>query len=103
MVGDIRPRILTWTARDELERVRRVSDQLCSAHAGLRDKYGQRALILDLVVLTLSTWLVAIAFVDPLLNLTLTPFGWDARLWSGALAIEALYKASCAGVAARSS
>jgi hypothetical protein len=78
---------LTWTTRDELQRIRRVSDQLCSAHAGLRDKFAQRALILDLLILAASVWLVALAFVDPVLNLALTPFHLDARLWVGALAV----------------
>jgi hypothetical protein len=78
---------VSWTPRDELERVRRVSDQLCSAHAALRDKYGRLALILDLVVLALSVWLIALAFIDPLLDLALTPFGLEPRLWIGFLAI----------------
>ena len=33
----------------------------------------------------MSTWLVALAFVEPKLNVKLTPFGWDSQIWVGAL------------------
>jgi hypothetical protein len=71
--------------RDELERIRRVSDTLCTGHAGLRDRFARRALILDLCVLALSTWLVALAFVEPRINVRLTPFGLDSQIWVGIL------------------
>lgn len=72
--------------RNELGRIRRVSDLLCTSHAGLRDRYARRALILDLGVLGLSTWLVALAFVQPQINMALTPFGVQPQLWGGLLA-----------------
>jgi hypothetical protein len=71
--------------RNEVERIRRVSDTLCTAHAGLRDRFAQRACALDLAILGLSTWLVALAFVEPKLNISLTPFGLDSQLWVGLL------------------
>jgi len=43
--------------------------------------------VLDVIVLALSTWLVAVAFVDPTLDVKLTPFGIDPRLWLGWLAV----------------
>jgi hypothetical protein len=76
---------------EELQRVRRVSDSLCTAHAVLRDRFSRRALALDLLVLGLSTWLVALAFVEPRLGTKLTPFGWDSQIWIGALATATFF------------
>lgn len=73
------------TMKDELSRICRVSDMLCTGHAALRDRYARFAFALDLLTLGLSTWLVAIAFVEPKLNVALTPFGWDSQIWVGAL------------------
>lgn len=70
---------------DELTRICRVSDMLCTAHAALRDRYAKFAFALDLLTLGVSTWLVALAFVEPKLNLTLTPFGLDSQIWVGTL------------------
>ena len=77
--------------REELERIRRVSDTLCTGHAGLRDRFARRALILDLSILALSSWLVALAFVEPRLNVRLTPFGWDSQIWVGVLSIATFF------------
>ncbi|WP_314948157.1 hypothetical protein [Bradyrhizobium cosmicum] len=52
-------------SREEIERIRRVSDQLCTAHAALSDRFNRRALLLDIVVLVLSALVTALAFVDP--------------------------------------
>jgi hypothetical protein len=82
---------VTQNIRDELERVRRVADQLCSSHAALRDQYSLRALLADLLILALSTWLVALAFVDPALNIKLTPGGIDDRMWVGILAVATFF------------
>jgi len=71
--------------REELERIRRVADTLCTGHAGLRDRCARRALLLDLTILGISTWLVALAFVEPRINVRLTPFGWDGQVWVGVL------------------
>lgn len=71
--------------REELTRICRVSDMLCTGHAALRDRYARLAFSLDLLTLAVSTWLVALAFVEPKLNVTLTPFGWDSQVWVGAL------------------
>jgi hypothetical protein len=74
-------------SRDELRRLRRVADQLCTAHAVLRDRYGRMALGLDLVILLSSAWLVALAFVDPAFNVWLVPLNLDGRLWIGLVAV----------------
>lgn len=73
------------TLKKELTRLCRVSDMLCTGHAALRDRYAKLALALDLLTLGVSTWLVALAFVEPKLNVRLTPFEWDSQIWVGAL------------------
>jgi hypothetical protein len=60
-----------------------VADQLCTAHAALRDRFKRRALLLDIVILLASAWLTALAFVDPRLGKWLIPFGIDSQLWIG--------------------
>jgi hypothetical protein len=77
--------------REELGRIRGVSDMLCTGHAGLRDRYARMALALDLSVLALSTWLAALAFVAPSINVSLTPFGLDSQLWAGLLAVGVVF------------
>ena len=76
---------------DELTRVRRVSDMLCTGHAVLRDRYARRALVLDILVLALSTWLVALAFVDPTVNRILTPRLFSATVWVGVLSVGVFF------------
>ena len=76
---------------DELGRIRQVSDTLCTGHAGLRDRFARRALALDVSILALSTWLVALAFVEPRLNVSLTPFGLDSQIWVGLLAVGTFF------------
>jgi len=73
--------------RDELVRVRQVADMLCTAHAVLRDRFTRRALAIDLSVLCLSTWLVALAFVEPAINARLTPPHFSPVLWGGLLSV----------------
>ncbi len=73
------------SANEELARIRRVADMLCTGHAALRDRYARWAFLLDLLILGASTWLVALAFVEPRLNVVLTPFGVNPQLWVGAL------------------
>jgi hypothetical protein len=77
--------------REELERIRGVSDSLCTGHASLRDRLARRALILDLSILALSSWLVALAFVAPHINMRLTPFGWDSQIWVGVLSVGTFF------------
>jgi hypothetical protein len=79
--------------REELDRIRRVSDMLCTGHAGLRDRYARMALALDLSILALSAWLSALAFVAPNINHSLTPFGLDSQLWIGVLSVATLFLA----------
>lgn len=59
---------------------------MSTAHAGLRDRYARRALVLDLSILLISAWLLALAFIDPQINLSLTPPGIVPKVWGGLLA-----------------
>lgn len=77
--------------REELGRIRRVADMLCTGHAHLRDRFARRALILDILILGLSTWLVALAFVEPHIDESLTPFDMNSRVWAGLLAIGTFF------------
>jgi hypothetical protein len=77
--------------RPEIDRVLRVSDMLVTAHAHLRERYSRRALILDLTILALSVWLTAVVFVEPRLNLKLTPGGLDPQIWVGLLGIGTFF------------
>jgi hypothetical protein len=69
--------------RDEVERLRRVADQLCTAHAALRDRFSLLHLLMDVTILLFSAWLTAIAFLDPRFYTWLVPFGLDPQFWIG--------------------
>lgn len=72
---------------EELKRIKRVSDMLASAHAQLKDRYARRAVLLDIAILTASTWIVGLVFVDPKIGVRLTPLGMDSQIWIGLLSI----------------
>jgi len=71
--------------RSEIERMWRVSDQLCTAHAAMRDRFSNRQLFTDITVLLLAAWTSAMGFVDPRLVPWLTPPHLDGQLWIGLL------------------
>lgn len=73
--------------RAELDRIRRVSDMLVTGHANLRDRYSRLATLLDLALMAFSTWLTAVVFIEPRINVKLTPFGIDPQIWVGFLGI----------------
>lgn len=70
-----------------VEKIRRTADLMCSMHSRLRDIYTRRALILDVSILVLTLWLTSLAFVDPTLELKLTPLWIAPRVWTGLLAV----------------
>ncbi len=76
---------------EELQRIRRVSDMLCTAHAGLQDKYARQALLAELITLATSTWLVALVFIERRINVHLTPAGLDPQVWIGLLSIATFF------------
>jgi hypothetical protein len=65
-------------SREEVERIRRISDQLCTAHATL-----------DVVILILSAWVSALAFIDPRLTQFLVPNNIDPQFWIGLIGLAA--------------
>src|SRR5690348_8982762 len=75
----------------ELERIKRVSDSLCTAHAGLKEAHARRALFAELTTLAASTWLAALVFVEPRINLHLTPRGFDPQVWIGLLSVATFF------------
>jgi hypothetical protein len=77
--------------RPELERIKRVSDSLCTAHAGLQEKYSRRALVAELITLGASTWLGALVFVEPRINIHLSPAGFDPQVWIGLLSTTTFF------------
>jgi len=79
------------TFREEIKRIRRVADMLMSAHAHQRDRFGRWAVILDLTILALSTWLTAVVFIEPRISLKLTPGHLDPEIWVGLLGIGTFF------------
>jgi hypothetical protein len=75
----------------EIDRIRRVADMLCTGHAILRDRFARYALFLDLSILGLSLWLVALAFVAPQIEVDLTPFHLRKEIWIGLLSIGTFF------------
>jgi len=53
--------------KNELKRIRRVSDMLTSMHSMLRDEYATKSTILDCSLFASSIILAALVFVDPVL------------------------------------
>jgi len=77
--------------RGEVERIKRVSDTLITAHSSLREQYARKALLLDSAILALSVWVTSVVFVEPKISLTLTPFHLDPQIWIGVLSIVTLF------------
>src|SRR5260370_13814229 len=75
----------------EVRKIHRVSDMLCSAHASMRDRYSQRALLLDTMILALSTWILALVFVEPRIGSALTPMHMNPVLWIGFVSIASFF------------
>ncbi len=81
----------TRDLRQEVERIKRVSDMLVTAHSFLREKWSRRALYLDVAILALTVWLTAVVFIEPRLSLKLTPFHLDPQIWIGILGVFTLF------------
>jgi hypothetical protein len=76
-----------YGSREEVERIRRVADQLSTAHAILRDRFKRRSTALDIIILLLSAWLTALAFIDPQFHPWVVPFGIDPQFWIGLIGV----------------
>jgi len=72
---------------EALQRSIRVADQQATAYAALRDRYAWWSRVLDVAILLLSIWLVAMAFVAPHIGNALSPTVVGRELWLGLLAI----------------
>lgn len=70
-----------------LERTLRVADQSCTAYAILRDKYRERALAVDILILLASTWLTSLSFVRDDIAVLVTPGNFSKDFWQGLLSI----------------
>ena len=73
--------------RQELTRIRRVADQLCTSHAWLAGDFARKATIVDVLVLLSSAWIVSLAFVDPVLAAAITPGSLRPTLWIGLMGV----------------
>lgn len=71
----------------EIDRIRRVSDLMCTAHSVLSERYRTYSMLLSLAVLLLSAWLAAMALANPKYVSILTPKNLDSELWMGLLAL----------------
>jgi hypothetical protein len=64
---------------------------MCTGHAVLRDRYKLLSSSLDILILATSTWVVALAFVDPVLNSKLTPHWTTPPIWTGLLSVAIFF------------
>ena len=64
------------SAVSEIASIARKSDQACSIHARLRDRYQSRANYLDYGLLAASTYLIGLTLVEPSIGLPLS-LGFD--------------------------
>src|SRR5687768_216996 len=72
---------------DELNRILRVADQMSTGYSYLRDQYALRARVLDFFILAVSSWLLALTFVEPTIGKRLSPFGIQHEIWIGTLSV----------------
>lgn len=77
----------TKDLRQELERIERVSNMLCTMHFFLKDLYARRALCLDLFILLVAVLLLTVIFPDPEILAKIPFIGPNAKIWIGVLAI----------------
>jgi hypothetical protein len=74
----------------EIASIERKADQSCSIHAQLRDHYTRLANWLDYSLMAATTYLLAIAFVEPALGLRLT-FGAPTQLVNAFVTLSAFF------------
>lgn len=71
--------------KQQIAKTRKTADLLCTAHAGLRDRYRRFATTLDVAILILSVFLVAQTFADEQLKSSLNFFNVKLGVWIGIL------------------
>ncbi|NOU14190.1 MAG: hypothetical protein HOO92_09560 [Methylococcaceae bacterium] len=77
----------TGDYREEVKKMCRKADMLCTAHSVERTNYRRWAAIVDILLMVISVYIVAMAFVDPALVPILIPDQWNLVLWIGMLSI----------------
>lgn len=77
--------------KNELERIRRVSDMLVSMHSILRDEYSRKSIVVDCSLFGSSIILVALVFVDPLLLGWLPLSATASRILLGVFALATFF------------
>lgn len=73
--------------REQVEKTRKKSDLLCSAHANLKDKYSLWAILLDSFLLTSSALLALHILADKEMLSRFSPFGIQYETLLGSLSI----------------
>jgi len=73
--------------REEVKKMYRKADMLCTAHSIERAIYRRRSTIIDILLMVISVYIVAMAFVDPSLVPKLIPCEWNMVIWIGVLSI----------------
>jgi len=74
----------------EIASILRKSDQACSIHALLRDRYQWRANALDYGMMAATTYLLGLSLVEPALGISLG-FGFDRTKLSTVLTLVTLF------------
>jgi hypothetical protein len=73
--------------RDQIRKMCRKADMLCTAHGVERDTYRRRATWADALLMAVSAYIVAMAFVDPELSHVLVPAHWNPIIVIGTLSL----------------
>lgn len=68
---------------EEVGRIKRVSDQLCSMHSILRDGYKFKSIWLNIFIMSSSLWTLLIAFVDPVVGTKFNPTTFNDSIFFG--------------------
>lgn len=78
---------MTEPRRDEIQKMFRVADQLISCHTKLRDSYSFWSSAIDISILTLSVWLVALAFAQNSILSIINPTPFPEKFFIGTIAV----------------
>ncbi|MDR2869893.1 MAG: hypothetical protein LBV04_05550 [Deferribacteraceae bacterium] len=73
------------TPKEELQKVVRIADQLCSMHAFLCQKYKYRNVMVEVSCIIVSIWLVMMAFIQPEIAFKIYPSIFPPNIWIGIL------------------
>lgn len=75
---------------DEIRSIGRRTDQACSIHAHLRDCFERQARWLDYSLIAVTTYLMGLSFVEPVIGLPLG-FGADTKFLVAVLSLVAFF------------